>query len=267
MPHHHSLLSPIAAILACLLSGSTQAQQTTISTPQVGVGSSFFEQTGVGFGGRIGNNVFFNNGGGGARPPWAAGNGGGANFGFGIRGNGFGANFGFSGETGYDANMSSITPSVTVQNGATGAIFSGQQRPFVTGLVPLVGDFSPGVGYTYAQPTYTSPLMERLMRIREAPASATPVAAATKQESPPTRQATSTAERGDLSLSAIRAQQAATGNTVEAEIAAFLEAGRLREAAGEPRQAIIDYQRAAARAKGELKQQIQAKIQELRALK
>lgn len=257
---------PIGAVLMVLLVASaTQAQQVQVDTPFSNQGDSFFEQVGIGFGGR-GNNFFFNNGGGGGN------NGGGANFGFGIRGNGFSGNLNIFGDTGYNASSSSMSPSVTVQNGGTGAIFSGQQRPFVTGFVPLVGAFSPGVGYTQMQPRYTSPLVERLARIQEHHAQAPPqnddappVRIAAEAAPAPARSVASSAERGEQSMSAIRAQNQAAAAVRLAEVEELIAAAQRREAAGQPVQALLDYQRAVKRADGELKQKIQAKIAELKA--
>ncbi len=246
------------------------AQYSAISTPFQGAGDSYYERMGFGFGGNIGNNVFFNNGGGNPAVPFGGGNpGGGANFGFGVRGNGFNMNFNGFADSGYSSNLSSTTPSVVVPNGGTGSIFSGQIRPFVTGLVPVVGAFSPGVGYTQLPPTYTSPLVERMVRMHDqlATAPSRSTSSNTSAESAPPARTVSTAERGDLSLSEIRAQAAAQADVESEEMAALLEAARLREAAGDYGQAIIDYGRAASRAKGALREELRIKMRELRAAK
>jgi hypothetical protein len=263
------LLTALAAVVACTtLATDSFAQYSAIATPFHNVGASYYERMGVGFGGNIGNNVFFNNGGmNNALPPFGGGNGGGgANFGFGVRGGGVNLNFGFAADSGYDAGMTSITPSVTVPNGGTGAIFSGQQRPFVTGLIPVVGNFSPGIGYTTVEPRVVSPLAERLSRL-EAEGSR----GGTRNVSAPTaspaavRRIASTAERGEESLAEIRARQESVVDTKAAELASLLEAARLREEAGDVGQALIDYGRAAGRAEGPLKDEIRAKMSALRA--
>jgi hypothetical protein len=257
------------ACASLLVASTALAQYSAIATPLHNVGATYRERIGVGFGGNIGNNVFFNNGGaGGALPPFGGGNaGGGANFGFGLRGSGVNLNFGINAESGYDANISSVTPSVTVGNGGTGAIFSGQQRPFVTGLVPMVGSFAPGMGYTMMEPRVISPLAERVERLNAAggySASTRPVRQQAAPASAPRRNI-STAERGDLSLAEIRAQQAGQIDTKQAELEALLEAARLREEAGEIGQALIDYGRAASRAEGVQREEIRAKMSALRA--
>lgn len=259
------LFATLAAALVWCSAASALAQYSSIATPLHNVGANYYERIGVGFGGRIGNNVFFNNGGGNALPPFGGGNaGGGANFGFGVRGGGLNMNFGLTADSGYDAGMTSVTPSVTVGNGATGAIFSGQQRPFVTGLVPMVGHFAPGIGYTRLPPRVISPLAERLSRLEAEGSAAASRPATAGAAAPAPRPSTSSAERGALSLAEIRAAQGNVVDTKRAELEAYLEAARLREEAGEPGQALIDYGRAAARADGALRDEIRAKMSELR---
>lgn len=261
-------------ILCLAVSGALYSQQracaqySSIATPLHNVGASYYESLGIGFSGNIGNNVFFNNGGGPVRPPFGGGVGGGAQFGFGLRGNGGGFNFGLSADSGYDAGMTSVTPSITLPNGGTGAIFDVQQRPFVTGLVPMVGHFAPGIGYTMAPPRVTSPLAERLSRIEAAGGPAPPpsVSPSTRPSAgifPNTRQA-STAERGEQSLTEIRAAQTDKAASHTAEVEALLEAARLREAAGEIGQALIDYGRAASRLEGAEREAVRAKMRLLR---
>jgi hypothetical protein len=191
-----------------------------------------------------------------------------ARFGFGVRGGNFGFNLVGAAGSGYSSSTNSVTPSITLPNGGTGSIFSGQQRPFVTGLVPVVGHFSPGVGFRYMPPVRTSPLIERIARMQDELAEVSAKSAARDAQpaapaSSPTR-AVSSAERGDLSLSAIRAQADAAAEEESAEVAALIEAGRLREEAGQPGQALIDYSRAAAIAQGEQKRELQKHILLLR---
>ena len=55
---------------------------------------------------------------------------------FGSFGNG---NFRFNFARGSNRQSSTTTPSLTTQNGFGGTLFSGQVRPFVTGVIPVVG--------------------------------------------------------------------------------------------------------------------------------
>ena len=74
---------------------------------------------------------------------------------------------------------------------------------------------------------------------------------------------THAAERGDLSVSAIKAQQAAEEVARAAEITELLQKAREYEAAGKTVSAKIQYRRAALRATGTQQQEIAAKIREL----
>ena len=72
---------------------------------------------------------------------------------FGTPGGGGALQFNFGGSPvrlnfgrGSSRTISSTTPSLTVQNGFGGSIFSGQWRPFVTGVTPVVGGYQQGLG-------------------------------------------------------------------------------------------------------------------------
>lgn len=244
-----------AALAGFLRADAALAQYSAIATPFQNAGANYYERIGLGFGGNIGNNVFFNNGGGQ----------GGGNFGFGIRAGNANLNFGLSAESGYDANFSSVTPSVTVPNGGTGAIYDVQQRPFVTGLVPMVGHFAPGIGTTMVEPRVVSPLAERLSRLEAEGGKPRPVSRGEASPQAAPRRAASSAERGDLSLAEIRASQTNKSDAKATELESILEAARLREEAGDLGQALIDYGRAASRAEGIEREEIRAKMRSLRA--
>lgn len=254
--------SMLLVILA--IGSSARAQSATISTPLSGAGANYYERIGVGFGGRVGN-VFFNNGGMGALPPFGGHHpGNDARLGFGVGNGDVGFQFGIDASSGSDQSFSSVAPSVTVADGATGTFFSGQQRPFVTGLVPFVGHFAPGVGHTMLPPRVVSPLAERLSRL-PAEGSNHPARGSAPVATVAAPATTSSAERGDLSLAEIRATQTNKADAQAAELSALLEAARLREEAGELGQALIDYGRAASRADGPLKEELRAKMSALRA--
>lgn len=60
--------------------------------------------------------------------------------------NGGGFSLGLNLAQGRTRSSTTIAPSITTQNGFGGSIFSGQVRPFVTGVVPIVGSgLPPGV--------------------------------------------------------------------------------------------------------------------------
>ena len=73
----------------------------------------------------------------------------GARLEFGRSGPNGGFSFGINMAKGSTRTLSSVTPSLTVQNGFGGTLFNGQTRPFVTGMVPIVGGYqgSPSTPY------------------------------------------------------------------------------------------------------------------------
>ncbi len=225
----------------------TLAQQVTIGAPMTNSGTSFQENIGIGWGFNIptsnpaagGRGVvgMGPNGpqqgigfgfGGPANVPFGLGNQNPANLGFQING-GNGGRLGFNifAEQGASTTLTSQTPMLTVMNGQQGFFASTIQRPFVTGLIPVVSDGGVGYAPTVVYPSMsipwpnpnngqggTSVVNERWTRImanesaraprRDSPAPA-PVAAA------PAARASgrSSAERGAPSLVEIRRAQAA----------------------------------------------------------
>jgi hypothetical protein len=237
------------------------AQQTTVATPHPVASHSYYEHFGTSWGIR-GNGWFFQFGGPVAPP-------------FGGFDPNAGASFGFAGPNGFlniTAGQGSSTtlvgqaPMVTVTNGGTGAFFDQTLRPFVTGVIPVVG----------AQPPlFDSVLHERLSRLEARQVGGTRDAA--KGEKEPVAGAAgaalargpSSAERGELSVAEIKARKAADDATADAaaaaEIEALLEKARGAIAAGKPGVARIHLQMAARRAGREQQAAIQKQIAELGA--
>lgn len=144
---------------------SAFGQMIDVGTPLAGFGNSWFERQGVGFGfslpgghgggsrvvGLLPNGQFtpngqliFNQGSFGAARPWFGGydpNAAGR-LGFGVGGQGGGFRLGFEFAKGSSRTITSTAPSLMVQNGSGGFIGSGQWTPFVTGWVPVVGNYS-----------------------------------------------------------------------------------------------------------------------------
>jgi hypothetical protein len=254
-------------IVSCLVVGLllgvpalTTAQQVNVQTPFNGVGHSLYEQIGVNWGVR-GNGWFFNFGGPPPVPP------------FGGYDPGAQANFGFGGPNGFlnitagqgsDRSIVSSSPSVTVMNGGTGYFSDTIQRPFVTGLIPVVGS-APGLPGTGVPGPILGPsvLQERLSRLQaEGAAAAAPSApSAPASVAPP---AASSAERGELSVAEIKArrsaEKSAAAGAAQAEIDALLEQARGAEAEGKPNVARIYLQQAARRAPDDRRSEIQAWI-------
>jgi hypothetical protein len=152
----------ICAVLLGLLPVATaRAQNITIGAPFQTINEGYSEFYGLGFQ-LSGPGFFFNNGGPGPFPP----------FGPPVSG----AQFGGQGQIGnlnYNWNLraaqgSSRTyiaqaPMLTVSDGAGGFISHGSVRPFVTGIIPVVGDYPTIPAYP---PTFISPIDLALQRLR-----------------------------------------------------------------------------------------------------
>ncbi len=302
-----SLFLALAVLAAFALAGDARAQYSVISTPFHNVGDSFFERNGVGFGFNIpggnpgsGNSAvvglgpngqfipggglqFRQNGAGNALPQFGGHvPGQDATLGFGIlNGNGGGAFFNFSAGQGNNRSNVSQTPMVTVPNGGQGTFIDTFQRPFVTGVIPVVGgggaplilnNFGSGGfggGFGGAAPS-VSPLAERISRMYDQQAgpsvgrSREELMASAEEPAPRGYSApVSSAATGDVGVAEIRAQQAAEDAAAQAEILALIERARGLEEQGKANIAKIWYQRAYREASGELKERIAEKLRAL----
>ncbi len=225
------------------------AQQVTIGTPMTTIGNNFHENIGVGWGFNIptGNpaagargvvglgpngpqqGINFGFGGPGNAPvPFGLGNQNPAQLGWQVQGpNGGRLGFNLFADQGSSTTLTSQTPMLTVMNGQQGFFASTVQRPFVTGLIPVVNDFGAGFAPTVVYPSMSIPwptpndgnrgasvLNERWARIQaneaarsriDPPPAAQPVAAAPAARG----NGRSSAERGAPSLAEIRRAQEA----------------------------------------------------------
>lgn len=298
----------VAVGLGLALPAACWSQNTTITSPSSRPSHSFFEQNGVGFGFNVGGGAPVNRGGGSgvvglmpngqftpdgslqfrqnnqAVPPFGgfeadAGGMGGISM---SNGNAS-ALLNFLGNQGSSRSNTSISPSVTVGNGATGYVSESTQRPFVTGVVPVVGGFGGGgggVGFSLPAPlpgglpAGATPLDERLGRLESgekvgARGSVPAGGAATKTTLPKTIRPiaqdddaltkrldstrASTAGRGAASLEEIRAAQLSRQNGQQREAASDFERGQQAENSGKPAVAKMFYEMAARKASGQLK--------------
>lgn len=129
----NTCLSFVASLLG--LPALLSAQMVMTQSPLHSSTSSFYEHSHVGW--SIHNpHYFMNFNGGGGTPPF----GGyqpnaGLSGGFGVNNTAF--NFGFG--QGASLNSTTVTPMLTTTNGYPGSLFIGSERPFVTGVVPVVG--------------------------------------------------------------------------------------------------------------------------------
>ncbi len=153
------LTTLICICLTTLCFEQSAGQNINVSTPFTSTSDSYYENIGVGFGfsipggrgpgsrvvglspnGQLMPNLTFSRGIGFGRPFGGFVPGAGGAFGFrqvGNNGGGFALGLNFA--KGSRRSIVSTTPSLTVQNGFGGSIYSGQIRPFVTGVVPIVG--------------------------------------------------------------------------------------------------------------------------------
>jgi hypothetical protein len=194
-------------------------------------------------------------------------------------------------------------PTIVIPNGGSGYLFSGSMVPFVTGVIPVVGNAPmgpmmpvvPQAQMPQAQ-SLVSPLAERVARLQQeqqaaeqAAADAAPAAGLNPAPAVPARDeaplvlrggrnpdgpansrpatsgsaASSSANHGDISVAEIRRQQAQQDAARQEEIQVRIEKARGYEEAGKPGLAKIYYQQAASRADGELKRQLLDKLRSL----
>lgn len=266
----HRISAGMMLLVVTWFATTAAAQQVHVNAPLVGVSDSFYERFGTNWGFRTsGPNgfMFFDSGGAaGGIPPF-----GGydpsadARFGFGVRGNNGSAYFNLVAGQGSTRSIVSQSGSLTLMNGYPGFVQDISVRPFVTGLVPVVGDYR------------VNPLEEKIARLREqastnrqpsTPAAADMVARGDGEQTAAAPAAAnnsySSAQRGDVSVAEIRRQQEAARQQPDLELQELMETARLAEARGFYGAARIRYQKAAARADGALKQELLDKLEALR---
>ena len=251
---------------------SLSAQQATVSTPAPVVGHSFHENIGLTWGMR-GNGWFFNSGGLAPPPFGGGGGGGGANFGFG--------GFRLTAEQGSSTTMSSQSPSVTVMNGGTGYFSDTTIRPFVTGLIPVVGNMPTAPLMPSLQANPINPVLQRLDRLQAEGRLAVPKAAADREAGEagaeePKRlvfggkpavggpgSGPSSAERGDLSVAEIKARRTAAATDGDEEVAGYIVKAEAALADGKPGVARVYFQMAARRTSGPQQRELLARLSAL----
>lgn len=289
------LLTTLGSCLVGLAPATGPAQQLKLTTPYQQLSDKFYENFNVHFG-FSGKGFFFNPGVANSTPPPFGGYdpAADARFGFGMRGSNGGFNLGITAGEGSNRTNTVTAPTIVIPNGGSGSLFDGSQQPFVTGVVPVVGNgmFS---GIPMAVPSRQSslsPLQERLLRVQQGESASqskhAPTGAAAEAAEPqPIRTpeaplvlrntsskrggsrpdsasaSGSTANHGDLSVKEILSQQAVDDSTRQAEIAVRLEKARGYEEAGRLGIAKVYYQQAAARATGDQKRELLEKLQAL----
>lgn len=160
--------------LACWQDAGVDAQQVQLTSPFQTLNDGFYEN--FGFGGinmgrsGPGGGWFFNTGPANSTPPPFGGYDPAADARFGMQ---FGGpfNFGFNMLAGQGSNRSNTVtaPTLVIPNGGSGYLFSGSISPFVTGVIPVVGNAPLGPMMPVVQPTQPSfsPLAERVAQLQQ----------------------------------------------------------------------------------------------------
>lgn len=210
-----------AAVLAFPISSPALSQQINLGTPFHTTSDSFHERMGVNFGfsiaggqgsgsrvvglgpgGFLTPNINFTQNSAGSTIPAFGGfdPNSGARFGFSSRSPGGGGfSLGFDLSQGNTRTLSSTTPSITILNGGIGVIGSGAAVPFVTGVTPIVG-------YTQVPDNAVTRAINSGQLRPYAPQERSRDA---DESNGRTGNPVSSATSGDISVSDIKAQQAA----------------------------------------------------------
>jgi hypothetical protein len=283
---------------------SAHAQQVQLTSPFQTINDSFYEN--FGFGGinmgrsGPGGGWFFNTGPATSTPPPFGRYDPAADARFGMQfGGPFGFGFNLLAGQGSTRSNTVTAPTIVIPNGGSGYLFSGSIRPFVTGVIPVVGNapYGPMMPVVPQPQSSLNPLADRLAQLQQQQAAGQAAANAAQPPAPgvppapalPARDEAplvvkgdqvganaaakrpavsasapgSTANHGDLSVAEIRRQQASQYAAQLEEVQVRIEKARGLEEAGKPGLAKIYYQQAATRADGELKKQLLEKIRSL----
>jgi hypothetical protein len=251
-----------------LFPATTWSQNIGISTPRVGINDSFYERHGVSWGFQLGgpsSQVFgsFNQGSAqSAIPPF-----GGydpasdAKFGFNVlNDNGSGWSLGLTMGKGSSRSMTGASPSIVVPNGGVGSIFDGSFRPFVTGVIPVVGNPGDGAEST----SYPSP--PRLVRDwSDVFATETEPRRVSTGDTPSTnyRSLNSTAAQGDLSIAEIESLRSTQNDAVQQEVEALIAETDAYEQAGKYSRARASLRKAIKRTEGRQRYDLQLRLESM----
>jgi hypothetical protein len=180
---------------------------------------------------------------------------------------------------GRSSTLTMNAPSVMMMNGVPGFIQSGTVRPFVTGLIPVVGAYPVAprwTPYPVAVPVRVSPLVAKFQRLQyEAAVGGKPSPAESVEllEAPADSAASiavrgleneSSAQRGDIGVAEIRRLQAAEDAQRQQELSQLIEEGRAAERQGQWSIARVRYQQAAARSEGEQRRLLLRDVERLK---
>ena len=245
------------AVLATLVAGTALAwpPQANVGTGFHNLGDSYFSQTGVNFGfsiptsmpnggsgvvglnqaGALAPNINFQNGGQPAIPFGLGPATPGASFGYAVKTPMGTMYFGLTSSLGSDRSIGSTSGSITMMQGGTGFISDTSQSPFVTSVVPVVGDNNAQTAPAGANDPHAkaADAFDRKLKAAQNDPVGQPVA----------------------SLAEIRAQQAAEDQAINAEYSQKMQTAAAALADGKPGVARLYYQQVARHANGSLRQQ------------
>ena len=161
----------LAGLTAWPVTGS-YAQQVQLTSPLQTINDSFYEN--FGFGGinmgrsGPGGGWYLNTGPASSTPPPFGGYDPAADARFGMQfGGPFGFGFNMLAGQGSTRSNTVTAPTIVIPNGGTGSIFSGSIRPFVTGVIPVVGNAPFGPMMPMAPQPSFSPLAERVAQLQQ----------------------------------------------------------------------------------------------------
>jgi hypothetical protein len=251
MPRVKSSLPFVASLLG--LPALLSAQMVTTQSPLHSNTSSFYEYSHVGW--SVHNpHYFMNFNGGGGTPPF-----GGYQPNAGLSG-GFGVNntaFDFGFGQGASLNSTTVTPMLTTTNGYPGYLFIGSERPFVTGVVPVVGG-------GFANVPAIGPLASRVATGQLKTVQGRIVAPKNEQAMPgPLREAN--VGRNEIPP-ATRPTEIATSSSQQLSAAQYLEKAIAAEKDGRAGVAKIYYQLAATKGEGLVKVQATRKLDSMKGI-
>jgi hypothetical protein len=232
-------------ITSLLMAGYVSAQQIAISSPFNTVSDNYFERVGLDFGftipgspnfrggdrarGVVGlfpngqinpNGITFSQGSAGSALPQFGGydptND--AHLGFGVLKDGGGFNLNFFGSKGNSRTLTNTTPTIVIPNGGTGTLFNGTMTPFVTSVIPVVGDGAVMVSPIDVALERMQQNGQTLQMLQQQSLDERRQAEIENLQNVPRAQEESTATQGSLSVAEIKRQRSTQKSKAQQEI-------------------------------------------------
>jgi hypothetical protein len=255
----------LATTVASAMVPSLVAQDILVSTPFGTLSDSYYERIGVNWGFSFGGPSsrvfgFFNQDSSSSAIPPFGGYDPNADATFGFQTDNF--SLGLRMGKGSTRTMTSAVPSVVVPNGGFGSIFDGSVRPFVTGVVPVVGN--PGdIVEPYVPPPPQAPPRGKswssILKSGREERPFQPTEALANYEAP----SNSSAASGDLSVAAIKAQRAADLQAQQDQLSELVAQADSAEQSGEYSRARSALRKAVKMATGQRRYDLQRRLEGL----